>query len=92
MVQVHGLHTEEEEEEEEKALAEERVGEVGVGGGQGGKSPPLKIKPYVVKYEFQNSLMYCVPPLKPKIGLLLAHVWGEFPETGFYYNVTTMSE
>ncbi len=32
-------------------------------------------------------------PLKPKIGLLLAHVWGEgFPETGFYYNVTTMSE
>ncbi len=40
MVQVHGLHTEEEEEEEEKALAEERVGEVGVGGGQGGKFPP----------------------------------------------------
>ena len=31
----------------------------------------------MIKYEFQNSLMYSVPraPLKPKIGLLLAHVW-----------------
>ncbi len=29
---------------------------------------------YVVKYVFQNFRMYCVPPLKPKIGLLLAHV------------------
>ena len=50
------------------------------GGGQEGEIPPLKVKPYVsyvVKYEFQNSLMYCVPPLKPKIGLLLAHVWEE---------------
>ncbi len=46
------------------------------GGGQGGKIPPLKVKPYVAKYKFQNSLMYCVPPpLKPKIGLLIAHVW-----------------
>ncbi len=37
-----------------------------------------KVKPYVVKCEFQNSLMYrySVPPIpKPKIGLLLAHVW-----------------
>ncbi len=32
-------------------------------------NPPLKIKPFVVKYEFQNSLMYvlCSPPPKPKI-------------------------
>ncbi len=36
---------------------------VGVGGGTGGGgNPPPKVKPYVVKYEFQNSLMYCVPP------------------------------
>ncbi len=35
-----------------------------------------KVKPFVVKYEFQNSLMYilCPPPPKPKIGLLLAHL------------------
>ncbi len=46
---------------------------VGIGGDRGG-NPPLKVKPYVVKYEFQNSLMYCVPSLKPIIELLLAHV------------------
>ncbi len=35
----------------------------------------LKAKPYVVKCEFQNFLMNCVPsPLKPKIGLLLGRV------------------
>ncbi len=48
---------------------------VGVGGDRVDKPPPLKVKPYVVKYEFQYSFMYCVPPLKPKIRLLLAHVW-----------------
>ncbi len=32
------------------------------GGGKGGGIPPLKVKPYVVKYEFQNSLMNGVPP------------------------------
>ena len=33
--------------------------------GRRGEILPLKVKPYVVKYEFQNSLMYmyCVPPL-----------------------------
>ena len=28
----------------------------------GGASPPLKAKLYVVKYKFQNWVMYCLPP------------------------------
>ncbi len=40
----------------------------------GGDSPPLKVKPFVVRYQIQNFLMYRVPPLKPRIGLLLAHI------------------
>ncbi len=32
------------------------------GGTEGGIPPPLKVKPSVVKYEFQNYLIYCVPP------------------------------
>ncbi len=50
-----------------------------------------KVKPYVVKCEFQNSLMYRYsvppPPPKPKIGLLLVHVWfvGLYIKSFFFF-------
>ncbi len=40
------------------------------GAGGGGEFLPRQIKPYVVKYEFQCSLMYCtVPPPPPLKGI-----------------------